>query len=120
VQRDAGFRRTVHRVRRPTVIRWLLVVGAMMVGGVGCGSAPAADVSGRMDFPMSTFGGMNRISQGALPDPAALPFDALERFGDTTYQLIVIGPDATLSPDTATRVAREAAAGFNPAAASTQ
>jgi hypothetical protein len=199
-------------------MRWMLVIGAMMVGGAACGSGPAGDVSGRMDFPMSTFGGMSRISQRAPPDPAALPFDAflpasagapmavfvsepgaypkdvsevvaeydssspygafrireearppqagdadetqgmanfcqspgasctstlirlerdvpaallygpdgptsvtwLERFGDTTYQLIVIGPDATLSPDTATRVAREVAAGFNPAAASTQ
>jgi hypothetical protein len=39
----------------------------------------------------------------------------LERFGDTTYQLIVIGPKDTLSPDTATRIAKEVAAGFSPA-----
>jgi hypothetical protein len=169
-----------------------------------------------MDFPMSSFGGMTRVSDHALPDPSALPFavylpqsagspmavfvsqpsaypkgeaevvaeydssspygafrvreyarspqtgDAtetlgestfcqtdgasctstlihlrpdvaaallygpngptsvswLERFGDTTYRLIVIGPKDTLSPQTATRLAQEVAAGFDPAATS--
>jgi hypothetical protein len=165
-----------------------------------------------MDFPMSSFGGMNRVSHRAVPDPSTLPFNVylpktakapmgvfvsqpsaypkgesevvaeydstspygafrireyarppqagdangtrsqsthcetngasctstlihlrpdlaaallygpngptsvtwLERFGDTTYQLIVIGPKDTLSPDTATKLAEEVAAGFNP------
>jgi hypothetical protein len=197
-------------------VRPCLLIVAVIVVGAGCGSTPAGDVSGHMDFPMSSFGGMTRVSHRAVPDPSALPFgvylpptadapmavfvsepsaypkgeaevvaeydstspygafrireyarrpqagDAgetrsestfcetngasctstlihlrpdvaaallygpdgptsvtwLERFGDTTYQLIVIGPKDTLSPDTATRLAEEVAAGFDPTGAS--
>ena len=41
----------------------------------------------------------------------------VERFGDTTYRFVVMGPPRTFTPDIATRVSTEVAAGFAPAGA---
>jgi hypothetical protein len=61
--------------KRPIGMHRLILITALLVGAVGCGSQ-AVDVSGHMDFPMTTFGGMDRVSSDAMPSAGSMPFSA--------------------------------------------